>query len=87
MNKGDIIDAVATKTGYPKTAVTEVLNEAVEQIAKNAKKGPVIILGLGTFKPVKRKARNGVNPATRKPIKIAAYKTVKFSAAAAIKKF
>ena len=87
MNKGDLIEAVAKKTDYPKTAITEVLNTSIDLIAKTAKKEAVVLLGLGTFKPVKRKARNGVNPATGKKIKIPAYKTVKFSAAAAIKKF
>lgn len=87
MNKGDIIEKVAKKTELPKTAVTEVLNQTIELISKTAKKENVVLLGLGTFKPVKRKARTGVNPATGAKIKIAAYKTVKFSPAAAIKKF
>ncbi|MBN1275722.1 HU family DNA-binding protein [Candidatus Woesearchaeota archaeon] len=87
MNKGDIVDLVAKKTDYPKTAITEILNEAIDVIAKAAKKETVILLGLGTFKPVKRKARTGVNPATGKPLKIPAYRTVKFTAAANIKKF
>ena len=87
MNKGDLVDAIAGKTDMPKTAVTQVLNTAIELIAKNAKKENVVLLGLGTFKPVKRKARAGVNPATGAKIKIAAYRTVKFSPAAAIKKF
>ncbi|MBD3209181.1 HU family DNA-binding protein [Candidatus Woesearchaeota archaeon] len=87
MNKGDIIEGVANKTGYPKTAVTEILNIAIDKIAKAAKKEIVILLGLGTFKPARRKARVGVNPSTGKKIKIPAYKTVKFTPAANIKKF
>lgn len=87
MNKGDIVEAVAAKTELPKTTVTEVLNLTIDMIAKTAKKENVVLLGLGTFKPVKRKARTGVNPATGEKIKIKAYKTVKFSPAAAIKKF
>ncbi|MFP4524673.1 MAG: HU family DNA-binding protein [Candidatus Woesearchaeota archaeon] len=87
MNKGEIIEKVASKTDYPKTAITEVLNTTIDLIAKTAKKEPVMLLGLGTFKPVKRKARTGVNPSTGEKIKIKGYKTVKFSPAAAIKKF
>ena len=87
MNKGDIVELVAKKTDFPKTAITEILNETIEIIAKAAKKETVILLGLGTFKPVKRKARVGVNPSTGKKLKIPAYRTVKFTAAAAIKKF
>ena len=87
MNKGDLIEVIAKKTDFPETGITEILNVAIDTIAKTAKKEPVMLLGLGTFKPVKRKARTGVNPATGKPLKIAAYKTVKFTAAASIKKF
>jgi DNA-binding protein HU-beta len=87
MNKGDLVEQIASKTDFPKTAITEVLNAAIDIIAKTSKKESVMLLGLGTFKPVKRKARNGVNPATGAKIKIAAYRTVKFSAAATIKKY
>ena len=87
MNKGDIVELVAKKTDFPKTAITEILNETIDIVAKAAKKETVILLGLGTFKPVKRKARTGVNPSTGKKLKIPAYKTVKFTAAANIKKF
>jgi nucleoid DNA-binding protein len=36
------------------------------------------LVGFGTFSVSERKARNGVNPQTGKPIKIAASKSVKF---------
>ncbi len=87
MNKGELVEFVAKKTKMPKSHVSEVLNLAFETIAAKAKKEPVVLIGLGTFKPVKRKARNGVNPATGQKIKIPAYKTVKFSPSAGIKKF
>lgn len=87
MNKGDLVDAISAKTGLTKTDVTEVLNLTIDMVAKAAKKDQVMLLGLGTFKKVARKARNGVNPATGEKIKIKAYKTVKFTPAAALKKF
>ncbi len=87
MNKGELVEKIAKKVDLPKTAITEVLNAAIEVIGKTAKKESVVLLGLGTFKPVKRKARTGVNPSTGQKIKIPAYKTVKFSPAAGLKKF
>ncbi len=55
--------------------VTAALDEALTN-------GETIKLpGLGTFKVVTRKARNGRNPATGASIKIPAKKAVKFSAA------
>lgn len=88
MNKGELVEKVAASTGYPKSQVTEVLNEVIATIARTVKKDPngVQLIGLGTFKPVKRKARVGVNPATGEKIKIPARKALKFTATAALKK-
>ncbi len=86
MNKGDLIEAVAKSTGYPKSQVGEVLNDVIATIAKTVKKDKVQLVGLGTFQPVKRKARMGVNPATGAKIKIPARKALKFTATAALKK-
>lgn len=85
MNKGDLVEAVAKKTGMPKAQVDEVVKTVIETIAKTVKKENVQLVGLGTFKPVKRKARMGVNPATGAKIKIAARKTVKFSVSSNLK--
>ena len=87
MNKADLVEKIAGTTGYTKTAVNDVLSEFVELVGKNVKKGQdVQLIGLGTFKRVSRKARNGVNPITGKKIKIPARKTIKFSASANLKK-
>jgi DNA-binding protein HU-beta len=39
-------------------------------------------VGFGTFSVAERAARQGINPATKKPIKIAAKKVAKFKAGA-----
>ena len=50
------------------------------------KKGDkVVLVGFGTFSQGKRSARTGRNPKTGEPLKIAAAKTVKFSAGKAFK--
>ncbi len=55
-------------------------------IAKARKKGQAVTLvGFGTFKVSKRKARVGRNPQTGREIKIPAKKVPKFSAGKALK--
>ena len=86
MNKAELVEKIADKTGYAKSLVNEVLSEIVDTIGKTVKKEPVQLVGLGTFKPVKRKARTGVNPITGAKIKIPARKALKFTASANLKK-
>jgi len=64
-----------------------VLETTLTAITKSLKKGnPVILIGFGTFKVSKRKARIGRNPQTGKPLKIKAKKVPVFKAGAALKK-
>ncbi len=86
MNKGELVEAVAGKTGYAKSQVNEIISEMIATIAKTVKKDKVQLVGLGTFQPVKRKARVGVNPATGEKIKISARKALKFTPTASLKK-
>ena len=87
MNKGELVEHIAKKTGYAKTQVTEIVNEIIGTVEKTVKKGQKVqLVGLGTFQSVKRKARVGVNPATGAKIKIPARKALKFTASANLKK-
>jgi DNA-binding protein HU-beta len=86
MNKGELVEAVAQSTGYPKSQVNEIISEMVATIGKTVKKEKVQLVGLGTFQPVKRKARKGINPATGEAIKIPARKALKFTPTASLKK-
>ncbi|MGE0793328.1 MAG: HU family DNA-binding protein [Candidatus Woesearchaeota archaeon] len=86
MNKGQLVEAIAKELDMPKTQVDNVVKTLIEVVAKTVKKEPVQLVGLGTFKPVKRKARAGVNPMTGEKIKIPARKALKFTASANLKK-
>jgi nucleoid DNA-binding protein len=58
----------------------------LDTITKSLKKGDAVTLvGFGTFKVVKRKARKGRNPQTGAEIKISASKAPKFVAGKALK--
>ena len=85
MNKGDLVNEVAkvvsTKKGAQATVdcVFETITKALK------KKDTVTLVGFGTFKVDKRKARTGRNPQTGEAIKIKAKSVPKFVAGKALK--
>lgn len=85
MNKGDLINEVAKVVSTKKEAQA-VVDAIFTGIAKSLKKGKAVTLvGFGTFKVDKRKARKGRNPQTGAEIKIKAKKVPKFVAGKALK--
>jgi DNA-binding protein HU-beta len=79
MNKNDLINEVAKVVSTKKEAQSAV-DCVLASITKTMKKGEdVTLTGFGTFKVVKRKARNGRNPSTGEAIKIKATKAPKFT--------
>jgi len=88
MNKGDLIDQMASDSGVSKTQATEALNSFLTSIRKTLKKGDkVTLVGFGTFSITKRAARTGRNPQTGEAIKIKAKKIVKFKAGKELAEF
>ncbi|MFN5258465.1 MAG: HU family DNA-binding protein [Burkholderiales bacterium] len=86
MNKAELVEAVASATDSSKASVDEVLNAAIATIIKAVTKGDSVqLVGFGTFGSGKRAARTGRNPRTGEAIKIAAARTVKFTAGKAFK--
>jgi DNA-binding protein HU-beta len=85
MNKAKLIDEVAKVTCTKKEAVL-ALDATLAAIQKALKKGDVVTLvGFGTFRVSKRKARKGRNPQTGEVIKIAAKKVPVFKAGKSLK--
>jgi DNA-binding protein HU-beta len=81
MNKGELVQAVAVKTGLSQkevNAIVTVLTEVIEEAVANGEK--VTLVGFGTFEPRERQAREGRNPRTGKPMQIPATKVPAFSA-------
>jgi DNA-binding protein HU-beta len=85
MNKADLVDEVSrvlkTKKDA-KMAVDCVLSSITKTLEKG---GSVTLVGFGTFKVAKRKARKGRNPQTGEEINIAASKVPKFVSGKALK--
>lgn len=79
MTKKELAAAMAGSAGISKVAATKALEAALAAVGKALKKGEkVSLLGFGSFSVVQRKAREGRNPQTGKPMKIKARKSVKF---------
>ena len=85
MNKGDLINEVAKVLSTKKEAQTAVdcVFSTITKALK--KKDTVTLIGFGTFKVEKRKARTGRNPRTGEAIKIKAKRVPKFVAGKALK--
>ena len=85
MNKGDLINEVAKVVSIKKEA-QEAVDCVLTSITKALKKGDTVTLvGFGTFKVTKRKARKGRNPQTGEEIKIKASKVAKFTPGKSLK--
>jgi DNA-binding protein HU-beta len=81
MNKGELVDFIASEAGLTKVQAGDSLNAVLTAVQKTLKKGDkVTLVGFGTFSITKRAARTGRNPKTGAAIKIAAKKVVKFKA-------
>lgn len=86
MNKAELIDAVAEKSGLSKADASRAVDTVIETIGKTLKKGDkVSLVGFGVFSVRKRAARKGRNPKTGAEIKIPAGKTPAFKAGKALK--
>jgi DNA-binding protein HU-beta len=86
MNKGELVDAIASKSNLTKTQARDALDAALEAIESAVAGGDsVTLVGFGTFKAKTRAAREGRNPRTGQTIKIAAATTPSFSAGATFK--
>ncbi len=85
MNKGDLVNQVAkvVNTKREAQAAVDCVFSTITKALK--KKDTVTLVGFGTFKVDRRKARKGRNPQTGEEIRIKAKKVPKFVAGKALK--
>ena len=80
MNKTELIDKIAAGAGLTKADAKKALEATTAAIKEALVAGDKVqLIGFGTFR---RPAREGINPATKQKIKIAAKKVAKFKAGA-----
>ncbi|MDB9529260.1 MAG: HU family DNA-binding protein [Leptolyngbyaceae cyanobacterium] len=81
MNKGELVDKVAEKSGVTKKQADSVLTAAIEAIMETVSSGDkVTLVGFGSFERRDRKEREGRNPKTGETMVIPATKVPAFSA-------
>jgi DNA-binding protein HU-beta len=86
MNKQELVDAIVGKTEQTKAMTSEQLDALLQIITESLAKGEAVqLIGFGSFSTGSRTARTGRNPRTGEEIRIAAAKTVKFTAGKAFK--
>lgn len=86
MNRKELIDALATKTGSSKADADHAISALLEIISDTLKKGDSLsLVGFGTFEVRSRAARTGRNPKTGEELKIKAAKAPAFKAGATLK--
>jgi DNA-binding protein HU-beta len=86
MTQTEIISQLAEKSGMKKADAKEFFNSLAALATSEVKKnGEFTLPGFGKLVKATRKAREGRNPATGKPIKIPAKTTVKFRLGKAMK--
>lgn len=87
MNKMELAEALAQKTGMGKSDAEKALNAFVDVVTEQLKAGSeVTITGFGNFSVSARAARTGVNPQNpSQKIQIAATKVPKFKAGKGLK--
>jgi DNA-binding protein HU-beta len=86
VNKGMLVDALASKTDMSKRDVERFLEAFVDEVtAQLQARNEVAITGFGTFATSDRAARQGVNPKTGEKIQIAATTVPKFKSGKALK--
>ncbi|MEO0630120.1 MAG: HU family DNA-binding protein [Planctomycetota bacterium] len=86
MNKGELIELVAGELESSKADATKAVEAVMQAIQEGVKtKDKVTITGFGTFQKKHRAERQGINPATKQPMTIAASTTCAFKPATAFK--
>lgn len=83
MNKTELIDKIAAGAGISKADAKKAFDATTNALKEALVAGDKIqLVGFGTFSVSERPAREGINPATKEKIQIAAKKVAKFKAGA-----
>jgi DNA-binding protein HU-beta len=86
VNKNDLVDAVAERTGLAKSDAARAVEAVLGTVTETLQKGDQVALsGFGTFVVKERAARTGRNPRTGESIAIPASRVPAFKAGKALK--
>lgn len=83
MTKTELVEKIAAAANLTKGDAKKALDATTEALKEALVNGDkVALIGFGTFSVQERPAREGINPATKEKITIAAKKVAKFKAGA-----
>lgn len=86
MSKTELVEFVANEAGLTKADASKAVDAMLKGIETGLKKDKkVAFVGFGTFTSKVRPAREGINPLTKEPMKIAAKNVVSFKAGSKLK--
>lgn len=86
MNRKQLVDAVADKSGLTKKDAESFLNSFIDAVTEELKDGgSVSLVGFGTFKAADRAAREARNPRTGETIQVPARRVPAFKAGKELK--
>ncbi|MGE4433168.1 MAG: HU family DNA-binding protein [Bacteroidales bacterium] len=81
MNKAELVQSMAEKSGLSKTDAKKALEAFILSVEASLQSGDKLsLVGFGTFSIIEKAARTGINPSTKKTIRIPAKRVVKFKA-------
>ncbi len=84
--KAELIDAVANTAGVSKADAERTLGAFFDHVTALAQQGDKVTWpGFGSFSTTQRAAREGRNPQTGEPVKIAASTAMKFTPSSTLK--
>jgi len=82
MNKQELCNSISKQTKLSKAKVMTMLDSTFAAISGSLKKGQEVrLVGFGTWRKVRRRARAGRNPQTGKRLTIPARNVIKFNSA------
>jgi DNA-binding protein HU-beta len=86
VNKAELVTRVAKDTAMTKADVTRVLDAMVENVTRALRRGEAVkLVDFGSFLVTRRRARQGHNPHTGQPIRIAARRWPRFAPGKALR--
>jgi DNA-binding protein HU-beta len=86
VNKTDLVDSVAERTGLAKSDAARAVEAVLGVVTETLQRGDAVaIAGFGTFQAKVRAARTGRNPRTGEAISIPASRVPSFKAGKALK--
>lgn len=81
MTKAELVEFIAETADLTKAEASRSLDAFMQGIIKGLnEQGKVALVGFGTFTKKEREAREGRNPQTGEPVKIAAHSVLGFKA-------